>query len=436
MKIIPKIGFCTCYHPFEESADKAPEIFEKSLALLRSSGEIEVVSAEKLINDVETAILVSKQFKREQVDVICVKLATWSSDNPILDMNSEYDVPFVFWTYSHMHAGSLCGGQQFNMIFKELNKECIFVYKDDEAALNKIKTYCKCVALKNELRTTRFLRLGNRTQGMAEVICDELSVKEVLGPRIVSLGLDDFKQLVEGYPEDEALILWRDLKDRVGKISVDDRDGIKAVKNYLAMKKLIESGLLSGVTIECYPRYMGEACLGFSLLADDGIPGACEGDVNSLILMHIMMRLSGKPVHNIDPLYLSDEDNTLTGSHCGCGSFSNAASNQDIEFANVRLANNGLCVLFPSKPGKITMANLVGRKGTYRMSVIEGEAIDTDLIFPGNPIKIKLPISIENFLNQIEEFGIGHHWIIAYGNFKDELRRLSSLFKIKFIGLR
>jgi hypothetical protein len=90
-------------------------------------------------------------------------------------------------------------------------------------------------------------------------------------------------------------------------------------------------------------------------------------------------------------------------------------------------------VLFPSKQGKITMANLVGKKGTYRMSVLEGEAVPTELVFPVNPIKINLPLSINDFLDIMEKFGIGYHWFIAYGSYLNLLKILGSLLNIDFI---
>ena len=433
MKIIPKIGFCVIYHPFEENAENAPNIFQDSIELLRSIKDFEIVVADKLINDIDSAIIVGNQFKQAGIDLICVKLATWSLDDYILDLSSICNVPFVFWTYPHMHAGSLCGGLQFNMLFKELNKECIFVYKDNDQALEKIKNYALSVSLRNQMKALRFLKIGHRTQGMAEVICDEFSVKQIFGPRIISMGFDKFYDDVKTIADIDAIDLWDDVKNKVGKVSVNDSEGITAIKNYLALSNIIDREKLTGITVECYPRNMGVFCLPFSLLADEGIPGACEGDINSLLLMYILTKLSGSPVHNIDPLYFYEEDNSIIGSHCGCGSFTLAESKNKIEFTNVRLAKRGLCVLFPSKPGIVTLANLVGRKGTYRLGVIEGQAIQTDMLFPGNPIRIKLPISIEKYLELVEKFGLGHHWIIAYGNHSISLRYLASLLNINYI---
>jgi len=433
MRFIPKIGFCVTYHPLEENADKAPEIFKNSFQIMESLEGFEIIPAKELIKDTATGISVGKQFKAQKVDVICVKLATWSADDPILEMSSIYDVPFIFWTYPHIHAGSLCGGQQFNMVFKELNKECIFVYKDEEDAISKIRNYTKCVALKNNLKKIKLGIIGKPTQGMSEVQYDDFSVKEIFGPTIYSISLNEFKELVRKIADDKASPNWLEIKGKVGKVSVKDSDGLNAMKNHLALKKLIESEQLSGVTIECYPTYMGELCLAFSLLADEGIACACEADINSTILIYILMKLSGAPVHNIDPLFLYDEDNSILGCHCGCGSLNLAASKRDIELANVRLANKGLCVLFSSKKGKVTMANLVGKKGTYRMGVLEGEAINTEMVFPGNPIRVKLPVSIDDYLDIVEECGLGHHWIVAYGSYGSILRRFASLLGIDFI---
>ena len=433
MKITPKIGFCVVYHPFEENAENAPKIAENSVKLLKAIKNIELIVAKELVKDVDSAILVGNQFKKDEVDVICVKLATWSSDNHILDISSICEVPFIFWSYPHINAGSMCGGLQFNMVFKELNKECIFVHKDDEQALEKIENYTMCVSLRNNMKSLRFLKIGHRTQGMAEVICDEYSVKEIFGTRIISIGFDQFKEVIKTIADEDASDLWRAIRGKASKISVTEPDGIEAIKNYLALKKIIEAERISGVTVECYPNFMGELCLAFSLLADEAIPGACEGDINSTILMYILMKLSGSPVHNIDPLYFYEEDNSIIGSHCGNGSFELARSHQEIELANVRLANKGVCVIFPSKPGKVTMVNLVGRKSTYRMGVIEGDAIQTEMVFPGNPIRIKLPIKINKYLEIVEKFGLGHHWIIAYGNYLNSLECLASLLKIDLI---
>lgn len=141
---------------------------------------------------------------------------------------------------------------------------------------------------------------------------------------------------------------------------------------------------LEGFCVKCYPGYMGKICLGYSLLSEEGIVCGCEGDVNNTVSMKILYELTGQPIHNTDLLYLDQELNTILFSHCGSGGFSIADKNENIHLGAVRLANSGVCALFPAKPGRVTLANLIGRKGTFRMSVMTGDAITSGMEFPGN----------------------------------------------------
>lgn len=69
----------------------------------------------------------------------------------------------------------------------------------------------------------------------------------------------------------------------------------------------------------------------------------------------------------------------------------------------------------------VTLVNLVGRRGTYRMGVAFGEAIPTDMVFAGNPTKIVLEGGVRHYMDVIAREGLGHHWMIGYGDMRPEL---------------
>jgi L-fucose isomerase-like protein len=431
IKIKARIGFAVMLHPFEENANKAQEIFEKSLSLLKSIDSAEIITADEFINEKDAAKLVGKQFNNVKVDVICLKLATWSSDDLLFELLAESDVPIILWAYPHMHAGSLGGAQQFNCVLKEVGKECKFVYGDTQETLNVITSYSNAIAVQNRLKHLIIGQIGDRTQGMREVICDESSLKRIFGASISRIELNEFVNMNVGVSEDEISQQWEKVKSSIEKINISENTGLDAIRIFYKLKNFIEKDNLDALTIECYPKFMGKTCLGFSLLADEGIACACEGDVHGALLMWIMMKLSGGPVHNTDTLYVHEEDNSVTSSHCGCGSINLAESRGKIEISPVRLVDEGACVVFPSKPGIVTMANLVGKAETYRLGVILGEAIKTEMTFPGNPLRVKLPASIKDYLKFIEEYALGHHWIVTYGDITKELKIIAKLLNIK-----
>ena len=92
-------------------------------------------------------------------------------------------------------------------------------------------------------------------------------------------------------------------------------------------------------------------------------------------------------------------------------------------------------MLFPFKPGKVTLVNLVGRKDTYRMCVISGEAIRTEMVFIGNPTRVRIPIMVNEFLEMVADEGFGHHWMIGYGDVRAELIYLASLNGVKVVSI-
>jgi L-fucose isomerase-like protein len=291
----------------------------------------------------------------------------------------------------------------------------------DADAITAIRRYAVAVNLAADLRKARLGLVGYRVPGMTEVAFDEFEFKAVLGPRVIHYGLELVEKHLADIPESEAMQAWDRRMGQVRNVSVGPPDLLDSMRGYLALKRLVERDKLSGLAIECYPQFMGRLCLAGSLLADEGVQVGCEADMNSTAAMLILSRLTGQPVHNTDGLGLDMNEGWMVFSHCGNGSMSLAESAEKIEVAHVRLAHQGTCVLFPGRPGEVTLVNLVGRRGTYRMGIAHGRAIPTKMVFAGNPTKVILDGGVRHYMDVIAREGLGHHWIIGYGDLRPEL---------------
>jgi L-arabinose isomerase len=96
----------------------------------------------------------------------------------------------------------------------------------------------------------------------------------------------------------------------------------------------------------------------------------------------------------------------------------------------VRLAHNGVSVRFAARPGPVTFVNLVGRRDNYRMCAFEGQAIPTEMVFEGNPLKFKLKTPFRRIWKDVAGLGFGHHWMTCYAHVApvlDEFCRISGL---------
>jgi hypothetical protein len=48
------------------------------------------------------------------------------------------------------------------------------------------------------------------------------------------------------------------------------------------------------------------------------------------------------------------------------------------------------------------------------MCAFEGEAVPTEMVFEGNPVRIRLKAPFRRIWEAVSRHGFGHHWISAY----------------------
>jgi L-fucose isomerase-like protein len=292
--------------------------------------------------------------------------------------------------------------------------------------LQKAHTFLQAVVLKNRLRRARIGFAGHRVPGMTETAPNEFSLKKAIGPIVMPLDLPILLERSQQMPESEAVERWQDLVHKAGSCQVSEGDGVYAMKVYAALYEMIQEYGLDAVTVGCYPHLMGKVCMSIALLADQGIPLACEGDVNGAVAQLMLTLLTASPTHNtdwLDPL----PDKTVVFSHCGSGSFSLAEKQSDIQLTAVRLMDQGVCAIFPAKPGSVTLVNLMARSDGYQLALLEGEAVRTDMVFPGNPVRVRFSQPLAHVMEWIFTEGIGHHWMIGYGHVGEELRAWANI---------
>jgi L-arabinose isomerase len=322
-----------------------------------------------------------------------------------------------------MATGSVCGSQQLVQVLTELNRPRAFVHGelDDPAAHARITEFALGSAASQRLRRARFGMLGHRTVGMTEVTFHELDLMRQFGSMVYYKGADRLLSAMSDVNEDDARAVWQMLRARCGRCTADEASGLIAARCYRALRAWAETDQLHGIAVGCYPDLMGVVCLACGLLAEEGIVTSCEGDMNSAILTAVLQLMSGRPVHNTDFLFADASDNTCTMSHCGNSAVSLAARRNDVTIAPVRLMDRGAVTLYPAAPGRVTIANLCGVRGSYRLMVYTGEAVPTEMTFPGIPVKVRLDVPVQQFLDETAEFGAGHHWMVAYGDLKESL---------------
>ena len=426
-----RLGIAVVCNPLEVGADQAPGLLNQLERAFCSAGfgNLAIVPSTEIVKDPASAVRMGKYFYDQRLDAVCVLAATWFEDYLVLDLLEECDVPVIAWARPGMETGSLCGMQQLGFLLKQLKKTYCFHFEDvgARAALQRSWEFARASAVRRQLRRARIGHLGHRIQGMTEITGHELALKKLLGPRVAGIDVQVFLQRASRVPAASMAGRWQELKAEVGGVTAAEEAGMESLQVYTALKDTIQELGLSAVAAGCYPHLMGKVCLAASLLGEQGIPVSCEGDINGALGMLILTRLTGSPVHNTDLLDPIPADNAIIFSHCGSGGFSLAARPSDVKLAPVRLMNCGLCCLFPARPGPVTLLNIVPKLDGYILAALYGAAIETDMVFPGNPLRVRFKSDYRQILSWIIEEGLGHHWMAAYGDLRQSLADLAAM---------
>ena len=420
-------------HPFEVGFDQSEALLNTTCDTLRAKG-IDCTNINIVMHDLETVQEAANRLKALDMDVLMICIATWSEDHHLLDLLSYIDKPVILRAFPARDTGSLCCAHQIGAVFTDIGKGYEFVYGDADNVSCAIKTkdIATAYALKTCMSRVRMGAIGGRVKGMTEIAYDEFSIKQKLGARVVNIDEKELTQRVAGITDAQAEKLFAEKRDMIQGCQVlSSRESlIESMKFYGAMKSLVEEYDLAALSVKCYTTYMGKVCLGYSILAEEGIVASCEGDVTNALTMKIVYELSGRPVNNTDLLYLDEEKNTILFAHCGSSGFSIAGG--EIELAPVRLAETGVCCRFVQEPGLVTAVNICGHGEQFRMAVMTGEAIPCSMEFPGNPVVIRFEKPVEEINEEIMANGIGHHWMVGYGDLREALRRFCRIQDIKY----
>jgi L-fucose isomerase-like protein len=425
-KLVPRVAVGSLCSPLEVGANRAPAAADELARRLKDAG-CEVIAL-GLVDTLEKSVAAGQNIAGQRVHAVALAATSWFEDYLVLDLLEECRVPVLLWSLPGMETGALCGTQQLAAYLKQLGAphRCVYGPLESPEAGRQALVFLRAATLFSQLRRARIGFGGYRPAGMTEVSANEIGLKKSIGPRIVPLDMPRLLDRAKAISDDDVRARWQSVVQRSGCCEVSASDGLDALKFYVAVKELVDQHRLDALTIGCYPRLMGLPCLTASLLADEGVPLGCEGDVNGAVGQLLLTRLTGQPTHNTDwlePL----EDGTVVLTHCGSGSFSLAERPGDITLSPVRLMDQGVCATFPAKPGPVTLVSLLPRGDGYQLALLEGEAVPTTMVFPGNPLRVRFPQPTPRLIEWVFAEGIGHHWMAGYGYVADEIIQWASL---------
>jgi len=121
----------------------------------------------------------------------------------------------------------------------------------------------------------------------------------------------------------EAEALTRELIEGAEQCDMTFDQLLPSVRFYVAARAVLEDYNCNAFTLPCFEICATTVmeqdrvtfCLAHTLLKDEGIPSACEGDVNVLLSIALLTYLSGKSVHMGNTSVINRQDNIIAVHH-------------------------------------------------------------------------------------------------------------------------
>ncbi len=359
-----------------------------------------------------------------EANAYVVAVLTGGSEELILELFRRFRKPLALVAHETQNSLAATLEVASEVRYEGGVAEVFLLREGIDAELSPFIRACKAVG---ELVGSKVLLIGESSPWLVYSVRHTQSLTNLLNLNLVKVGIDELIKLYEGADGNEALRIAEGvINESLGIEGISKDDVIKATKLYLALKELMNSLEVKLMSIRCFDllKYGVTACLGLSLLNNEGYVAACEGDLPTLITMAVLKYLSNEPVFmgNIDWL----SNNELLIAHCTVPTKLVKSFKLKTHFeSGISVGIEG----YLRRGEVVTIAKLDVIKGVLRVTegVVENEG-------PVSPYvcRTQYLIRLGEGARKLIEEPLGNHYALVRGSLRRELSYVAKLLNLRF----
>jgi L-fucose isomerase-like protein len=389
----------------------------------------------------------------QDFDLLIVCLAGWIPSHTVIDVISPFaHKPMVLWGLSgYYENGKLvttadqAGTTALRDPMEALNFKFKYIYDtidDPYGSARKVVAFAEIARAVALLRRSRVGMMGYRDMRLYATLVDGVSLRRVIGTEMDVFEMLEVVQRMD--LKDEADV--KPVQDRLlsewefeGELDLTAFD--QPIRMYLAIKDIVEERGYKGISlidVDGVKKLLKfPPGLVMSLLVDlENIATIPENDGLGLITQLVVRYLTGQ-VGAYFEFYEFMQDRVLMGVPDYVPS---AVANGKVRarISRFGLLSSGVLNISKVKTGRVTLCRLASRGDRYKMHILTGEAVSPrrweeagwDQPAPQLPgFEFILDGSFEDFAQKV----LGQHYILAYGDRRDQLIDFCRLLGIEVI---
>jgi L-fucose isomerase-like protein len=290
------------------------------------------------------------------------------------------------------------------------------------------------------MRGVRVGLVGEAPGGFDTCDFDEDLLKKLFGVHLERLSLDDvFRAARAQSAQSVAESRGRVEAELAGTRELDPAALERSLRVFGAFSDLTREGGLSALAVRCWPEFFTSygcaACGPMAMTTEDGVPCACEADVYGAVTSLLLQAITDAPPFMADLVDVDREGDTAVVWHCGLAPVSMSDPDERPRAGIHSNRRMPLLAEFALAPGRVTLARLSQSRGLLRLVVAGGEMLKAPQSFSGTSGVLRFDRPAGDVLDRILEEGVEHHYSLAYGDCRTELRAVAEMLSLPLLQL-
>ena len=368
-------------------------------------------------------LLIMENAKERLFNVILI--GSGGTERTFLKMFDKIEEPIVLVSTSRNNSLPAC--LEIKTYLENHQKVCFLLSGSESHIAMMLKHIATIMLAYRKLKDNTLGLIGGPSSWL---IASSFNAKEVYNKfkiHIKKISMKEFETLLNE-TEEEMLDLKAIPHSQELLSKSSDRDTLLGALNiYVALKKLVKKYNLSGLSIRCFDllkKKHNTACLALALLNEEGITAGCEGDIPSLLTMHILNALTGRSSFMANPSKLSYDEHTLLLAHCTVP-FNMTSSYQLMSHFESGL---GIGVRGILPEGRVTITKIAPDFSFDNSICLPATIKDNPNLEGYCRTQITVTFSEEEMLDLIKT-SFGNHIVVTYGDVYQDFFPLLSLLR-------
>ncbi|MBR2484877.1 MAG: hypothetical protein IKB54_00815 [Clostridia bacterium] len=338
-------------------------------------------------------------------DLALILIQSGGSEGLFLENFSKLKAPYYLLTYGNNN--SLAASLEILSYLKDNNLDGEVLHGSNEYIIDRVKSIAKGEA------KYRLGVIGKPSDWLIASTVNYDSAKRLYGIDLVDISIDEIRTRYAESINDYNLTFDYD-KDEIDK----------ALRLHKVLEGVKTDYNLDGLTIRCFDL-LGDlkttACLSLALLNKEGIVATCEGDIPTMVSMHVLNKITGQRGFQANPSRIDATGGKMILAHCTL-----PLDMADKYYLDTHFESGiGVAVKGYLKEEKVTIFKLSRNLKDY--FVTSGRILRN--LEESNLCRTQIEVAVDNNINYFLTRPYGNHHVVVYGDHVEAIEEYMTKIK-------